>query len=198
MQSNNSPNPNYDFILKDAPAQKRSLIPTKNPILMIAGALIILMLLIIAYGVVVGGGKVNSTGLIDILGRSQEISRITQAQQPNLKDPPTVALAATTQVSANSQQAQVSKYLASHKVKIDKKKLAVYAANDKSVEAQFATAAQTNNLDGAYVAYLKGALTNYSNSLKSAYSASKSADAKAILQNSYDSTQTLLSTPLLK
>lgn len=198
MQPSNGPNPSYDFILKDPPVPKRSLLP-KNPIVLVAGVVVLLLLLVLVYGIVSGGkGKTNSTGLADILGRSQEISRISQAQQANLKDPSVAALAATTQVAAASQQAQVGKFLANHNVKVDKNKLAAYAANDKSIDSQLSTAAQNNTLDSAYLGYLKTSLSAYSQALQATYNTTKSTDGKAILRSSFDSTQTLLSTPALK
>jgi len=197
MQPEKGPNPNYDFIMKDTPPPKRSLLPTNNPILMIAGVVILILLLIVIYGVISGSkGSKGATAIIDSLGKAQEISRVTTAQATNLKDPNTLAIAATTQAAVGSEQTQLNKFLVSHKVKVDKKKLALY--QNKNTDSQMATALQTNSLDSAYLTYLKGALNDYSQSLKTSYSSTTSASARAIQQDAFDSTQTLLSSPTLK
>ena len=164
---------------------------------MIAGVVILILLLIVIYGVISGSkGSKGATAIIDSLGKAQEISRVTTAQATNLKDPNTLAIAATTQAAVGSEQTQLNKFLVSHKVKVDKKKLALY--QNKNTDSQMATALQTNSLDSAYLTYLKGALNDYSQSLKTSYSSTTSASARAIQQDAFDSTQTLLSSPTLK
>jgi hypothetical protein len=197
MQPEKGPNPRYDFIMKDAKAPKRSLLPSGNPAMLLAAGVVLILLIILVAGILLGGkGNKGTTGLVDALGKAQEINRVTTAQQPNLKDPNTTALAATAQATVASEQTQINKYLTGRKVKIDKKKLATY--QNKTTDSQLAAALQTNSLDAAYSAYLKGALADYAQSLKDAYSATTNTSAKAILQNAYASTQTLLSSPPLK
>jgi hypothetical protein len=200
MQSSNAPNPNYEFILNDRPQVKTSKFSSlPKGIALGVGGLIAIMVIILIYGLFFSGNtSVNSTGMLDMVGKSQEISRISAGQQALLKDPNIAALAATTAAITASDQSQATKYLTSHKVKVDKKKLAVYQTNDKTIDDQLAQAASNNNLDTAYMNYLKTALTNYTASLKTTYAATSSETARAILQTSFNSSQTLLNSSLLK
>lgn len=188
--------PNYDFIMKDSPPSKRSLLPSKNPILIICGIVVLILLVIVAFGVVNSNKKnAAASGLLEALGRVQEINRVTAAQVSNLKDPSVSSLAATIQASTNTEKAQLNNYLVGQKIKIDKNKLAAY--QNKNTDTQMASALQNNSLDSAYLTYLKSALSAYSQSLKAAYP-SAGPNAKIILQDAFDSTQTLLSSPPLK
>jgi len=200
MQPSNGPDPSYQFILNDTPQPKKSLLPGGGNKLFIGlGVLIAILLLVLLYGLFTGNkGGSNTAALIDVVGKSKEISRISVAQQPNLKDPTTAALASTVSAAMASDSTQMNNYLAQHKVKVGAKKLAVYAANDKDIDSQLSQAAANNNLDTAYINYLKKALSDYSQTLKDAYAGSTKAAAKSILQKSFDSTQTLLSSSLLK
>lgn len=194
MQPQN-PNPNYDFILKDAPAPKSSILP-KNPIVILIGIVILGMLLVLVYGVLSSNKGSGTNSFIDSVGQAQEISRVSQLEQPNIKDPNISALAATATAATSSEQAQLSNYLTSHKVKLDPKKLALY--KNSSTDTQLSAAAQTNSLDQAYANYLKGALNKYATSLQNSYAATKNNDARAMLSNAFNSTQTILNSAQLK
>jgi hypothetical protein len=194
MQPQN-PNPNYDFILKDKPQPKTSMLPN-NPLVKVAGVIVAILLIVLVIGIVSSSKSGSSTGMLDTLGQAQEISRVTTAQAPNLKDPAIRATAATTQASVSSEAAQINKYLAAHRVKVDKKKLATYQSSD--TDSKMSSALQASNLDTTYLTYLQTALNDYSQSIKTSFAATKNTEAKSILQNAFASTQTLLSAPPLK
>jgi hypothetical protein len=198
--SASNPNPNYDFIFNDKAVPKKSKLPTGlNPIVLIAGALIVIMILVLILSAVLGSkGSLDKASLTDVIGKAQEINRISSAQQPNLKDPNVSGLAATAAVASDSDQATLSNYLTSHKVGIDKKKLALYATNDKSIDNQLTAAQQSDTLDQAYSSYLKTALNSYAEAIKTAYAANQSINIKNILQQAYNSTETLLGSQVLK
>lgn len=195
-----NPNPNYDFIFSGNTPPKRSTLPGGiNPIFLIAGVVIIILVLVIVLSSLFGSkSSVDKASLTDVIGQAQEINRISSAQSPLLKDPATLSLATTAAAVTNSDQVSLSSYLKSHKVNIDKNALAVYATNDKSIDSQLQQAGQSNTLDQAYTGYLKTALNNYASSLKKAYAANSSTNIKALLQSSFNSTETLLSSPLVK
>jgi hypothetical protein len=168
-------------------------------VLLALGALIVILLLILAYGLFFSGrGGSNTADLMDVIGQAQEVSRISTAQQPQLKDPNTAALAATATIATSSDAKQLSNYLTKNKVKIDKKRLAAITAANKSVDTQLTSAAGNNNLEEAYLSYLKTALSNYSQTLRKAYTSAQAPATKTLLKNSFDSSQTLLDSPLLK
>ena len=122
--------------------------------------------------------------------------RVTaEAQQFNLQDPGTAALAATVTATLSSQQAQLTNYLAQSHTKISKVQLA--ADMDKSVDSQLQSASQNNQLDDAYKAYLKQALAKYQADLEASYK-SVGPTGKSLLKEAFDSTATLLTNAPLK
>jgi hypothetical protein len=197
MQPEQAPPPDYNFILQDKPKPKTSLMPNMPRVVLYGiGAVIAVLLLILIFGLVFGQKNTGTANILEAIGRSQEISRVTEAQSPKLKDPTTLSLASTTQASLTSEQSELTGWLAKHKVKADPKKLAIY--KNSATDDQLQQAAQNNNLDSAYLAYLNKSLTEYANALSNAYRATSSPSAKIILKESFDSAQTLLSAPVFK
>jgi hypothetical protein len=110
-----------------------------NPLVKVAGVIVAILLIVLVIGIVSSSKSGSSTGMLDTLGQAQEISRVTTAQAPNLKDPAIRATAATTQASVSSEAAQINKYLAAHRVKVDKKKLATYQSSDTDAKMSLMT-----------------------------------------------------------
>lgn len=190
-----SPDPAYDFILKDQPKQSRPLMPG-NRLVVLMGAGVVLFILIVIIGLALSKGGGKTSGIIDVMARAQEIDRVTQAQSENLKDPTAINLAATVNTVLASEQTQLNKNLQDRHVKVDSKKLAAYKSS--STDSQMTAAMQSNNLDNTYENYLSTSLTAYGQSIRSAYSSTSNPAAKAILQDAYSSTMTLLNTAPLK
>jgi hypothetical protein len=107
----------------------------------------------------------------------------------------TTNLATTTSNVLGSEQEEVLVYLKKNHKKILTKDLDIYV--NKKVDAEIQDAAQNNRLSEYYSSYLKSKLTTYQASVKTAYDGSSSAKLKAILQDSYSSTKTILSAPQL-
>jgi hypothetical protein len=194
-----SPNPNFDFMLKDQPKPKRSFMPNlSKPLkigLAVAGGII---LLIIISSLLSGRNNGASQPIIGALARGQEILRVTALlQQPplQLRDPQTQALSATVSSSLSSDQQQLVSYLAKNHTKVNTVQLA--ADVNKSTDASLQSASQNNNLDSAYITYLKSNLGTYQTDIQSAYKSAGS-NGKALLQKSFDSVNTILSSPQLK
>lgn len=194
-----SPNPDFDFMLKDQPKAKRGL-PMPNlprPVKIAMAVAGVLILLIIVASLLSGRNKGSSQAFAGVLARGQETLRVTQLvqQQLQLQNPQTQALAATVGSALSSDAAQITSYLAKNHIKLSGAQLA--ADKDSSTDASLQTASQNNNLDGAYVSYLQGALTKYENDLQTAYK-SAGPNGKTLLQTAFGSASTLLSAPPLK
>lgn len=198
MQPRN-PNPNFDFMLKDAPAAKRgSAMPTlPKPLVIGIGVFLVIIVLIVISSLMSGRKNGSLQPYINVLAREQEILRVTDLaqQQLQLQDPQTQALAATVNSSLSSDQSQLSALLAQNKIKPTPLQLA--ADTDKTVDAALQSATQNNTLDDAYISYLRGALSKYEAELQTAYK-SAGPSGKAILKQAFESTGTLLSAPPLK
>ncbi|HSW78786.1 MAG TPA: hypothetical protein VLF88_02100 [Candidatus Babeliales bacterium] len=194
-----SPNPDFDFMLKNQqPAKKGMPLPNlPKPIKIILAAVFGIFILIVILSVVSGRNSSGSQPLVDVLGRGQETLRITQLtqQQLPLSDPQTQALAATAYTSLSSEQAQLISYMKKNHYKYSKAQLAAFT--DKTTDTTLQTAAQNNNLDAAYVSFLKDALTKYKNDIQTAYQ-NYGPNGRLILHDAFDSTSTLLASQQLK
>ena len=194
-----SPDPKFDFMLKNKPQAKRGMgLPNvPKPVKIILGIVVGLFLLIIISSVLSGRNKGATQPIVNAMARGQEIIRVTQLtqQQLPLQDPTTQALAATVFSSLTSEQQQLISYLAANHTKVSKVQLA--ADTDKTTDSNLQSASQNNNMDEAYVSYLKTNLAAYETDLQTAYK-SAGPKGKAILKSAYDSTVTLLNSQLLK
>jgi len=164
-----------------------------GPVLALLAGVVLIILTIIISTLLLGKNKASTTGIVELIGRAQEINRINTLEQQQIKDASTADLLATTQVVLTSEQNQLNSYAKTHKIKINPKKLDTY--KNAQTDAQLQTAAEANTLDSAYATYLKQALSEYSDSLSRAYQSTKKADLQAILKEAYASTQTLLGNP---
>jgi hypothetical protein len=190
-----SPNPDFDFILKDSPKAGRS-IKLPKPMLIVGAALLLIILIIIIGSVLGSRGKNFSKATLGAVARGQETLRVTAAvQQLNLQDPSTKALASTVNSTLTSDQQQLEDYLAKNKVKVSK--LQLNASLDKNTDTAMQTASQNNNLDQAYIDYLRQSLAKYQADLQSAYGG-VGPNGKIIVKDSLNSVNTLLTNPPLK
>jgi len=199
MQPQN-PNPDFDFMFKDKQSSKKSLLPSLNlpkPAKIGLAIVVGLIILTVISSLLSGRNKGSTQAFIDVLARGQETQRVTQLvqQQLQLQDPQTTALAATVSSCLASDTAQITSYLSKNHIKVNATQLA--ADKDPSTDANMQTASQNNNLDSAYVNYLKGALGKYETDLQTAYK-SAGPNGKQLLQTAFGSTDTLLTTPPLK
>jgi hypothetical protein len=193
-----SPNKDFDFIMKDNPQQSRGSILSKipKPAKIATAAVLGIFLLIVIVAIFSGHKKGNTQEIVGVLARGQETLRVTDAVgQLQLKDPQTQALAATVSSTLTSDQSQITNYLAKNHVKVTPQQLA--SNQDKTTDSSLQTASQNNSLDSAYINYLKAALAKYQSDLQAAYK-SAGLNGKAILQESFNSTNTLLATAPLK
>lgn len=201
-QTDQNPSPSqpgdFDFMLKQEPQQKKRFgLPggLGNPAKLLIAAVGALIIALIA-AMVLGGGENNSEQVLGLMAQNQEIVRVSQLQDQKFRDETTRGLSATTQSAMNSQKLQLGNYLSSAGVEYGAQQLA--ANLDTSTDTELQTAAQNNNLDGAYVSYLKNSLTAYLNSLTAAYQTTQSQSLKSTLESAFNSVQTLLKSPQFK
>ncbi|MBX4190678.1 hypothetical protein KW794_01180 [Candidatus Saccharibacteria bacterium] len=194
-----SPNQDFDFILKDNKPAKRgfSMPNLPKPVLIGLAVLLSLILIIIFASVLSGRNKGNAQPFINVLGRGQETLRVTTLVQDklSLQDPQTKALAATVGSVLSSDTHQLSSYLTKNHMKYSAAQLAAFT--DKSSDATLETASQNNRLDAAYVDYLKTAISKYQTNLQNALDGAGS-NGKKLINNSLESTRTLLNSSPLK
>jgi len=181
---------NYDFIFNSSnKPQKSGGLPKMSKPLTFVVLVVILMLALIIVGSILGNKKKSVLGLPDIYGQSQEIIRVSTQEQPLMRDPGAIAILATTRSILTSNQTDLKSYMGTHKIRLDPKKMATFI--NKNTDTSLATALQNNNLDAAYLTYLKGALNAYLRSVQSAYSSTSDSKAKNILSGAYTNVQTL-------
>jgi hypothetical protein len=194
-----SPNPDFDFMLKDQQPARRGLsMPgLPRPALYGIAGVVIIILLIVVFSIFSGSKGGSTQSIIGALARGQETLRITDLVQTQLQlqDPQTKALAATVSASLNSDQSRFKSYLLSNKVKPNPKQLA--ADLDATTDASMRSASQSNNLDQAYKAYLQSALSKYETELKTAYQKA-GPKGKELLNEASISASALLTSPQLK
>jgi len=193
-----SPNPDFDFMLKDQPkAGRRLALPDMpRPVKIILGVIAAIVVLIIIFSLVSGRGKVDTKPYMDVLARGQETLRVTSyVQTLKLQDPQVQSLAATVSSALASDKQQIIAYLQTNHVKVDPKALATDA--DKTTDTNLQTASQNNNLDSVYQNYLRNALIEYENDIRAAYQKA-GPKGKEILNAASISTTTLLNSHPLK
>lgn len=191
-----TPSPNYDFIYKEPPKPKRKILKLPSmsgPVRLLVGAGVVLIVVII-FGIIASRGGSDGQKYIELMSRSQEIVRVSNAVKPLTKNTDTLSLIATAEAALSSEQSSLSNYLSSAGEEVDEKKLTLYL--DKTSDDKIETAGQNNNLESTYAQYLKGQLNSYLGQLQSAF---KTADqeAKPILESAINSTKALLSSPQL-
>lgn len=192
-----SPNHDFDFMLKEQPKARRLPLPgLSRPVQIAAGVVLAIIIIIIGSSLLSGRGKIDTKSYVDILARGQETLRVTSyVQTLQLQDPQVEAAAATVSGALASDKQQILDYLQKNHVKVDPKALAADA--DKTTDTSMQTASQNNNLDSVYKSYLRTSLSAYENDIRAAYPKAGS-NGKAVLNAASISTTTLLTSPPLK
>jgi hypothetical protein len=190
--------PKFDFMLKnDQPVKRGLALPgLSKPVQIAIGSVVAIIILIVVLSLFSSHKNGKFQPLLGVLARGAETLRVTDAAtQLQLRDPQTQALAATVTSSLTSDQKQILTYLKGQNVKVATAQLA--ADTNKASDADLQAALQQNNLDSAYVAYIKDALGRYQTDLVSA-AKSVGPNGRAILGQSLAGVNTLLGAPPLK
>jgi hypothetical protein len=193
-------NSQLDSMLKSNQPAKQRRLPIPNlpkPALIGIVFVLIVIVLIIISSFLSGRKSGYSQPIIASLARGQEALRVTQAAQKlNLKDPATQSTAATVATALLSDQQQLLSYLHNNKIKVSDAQLLL--DTDKSIDEQLQTAVQNNNLDQAYIDYLKKYLPVYQHDLQVAYNVAPGPKGRIILKSAFDGEATLLTNAPLK
>jgi hypothetical protein len=194
-----SPDPKFDFMLKNNPQSRRGLglSGLSKPLKIGLGITLGIILLVIISSVLSGRKNGSIQPLLGVVARNHEILRVNQLTKSKLplQDPETKAVAATVYSSLTSEQQQLTAYLAATHIKLTKAQLA--ADTNTNTDAQLQDASQNNDLDTAYKSYLKEALNKYAADLQAAYKA-VGPNGKVIMKNAFESVTALLQTGPLK
>ena len=181
----------FDFILKNdqAPKSRLAMPSLPKPVLFLLTGVLILFTLIIIFSLLSSRGNAGTKQLVDLLSRQQEIIRVSSIAKPLLRNSDTLNLEATAEASATSDKAQLLAYLKAIYIKVNQKKLTIYL--NKTSDSSLKTAAQNNNADSIYTAYLKTHLADYRAALRAAF-ADTGQNGRLILSDAFDSTQVIL------
>lgn len=191
-----SPNPQYDFIMKDGQRAKKGFgLPKLNlprPVLISLAGIVGLFILIIGYSLLSSGKTSSSQGYVAAMARAQEIARVSTSVATLAQDSPTQNLAATAQNTLSSEQAQLTTYLKGQKIKVST--VALAADKSSATDTQMQTASTNGNLASVYAAYLKTQLGLYQKEIQIAYKTA-GPSGKAILNAAYASVKVILASP---
>lgn len=187
-----APNP-YDFITNPAPDPKTPKLGNsfKSRLLIVAGAGVLLIMIASILGAVLSrSGKGDISGLKDIAAHQTELIRVAELGADKAQSTPIRSLAYTTKLSVTTQHQKLVAYLGTRGVELTEVELAAH--HDDSVDEELETAAGNNRFDEAFNEVLNQELTDYNNSMKTAYQSATSEKSKALLAESYASSGTLL------
>ncbi len=183
--------PDYNFITNPAQQQKKPLLPGGNSmqarIFVVLGGVILLIIIgVIVSTLISSGGKEAQATLLKTAQQQAELIRISTIGVKNARDPNTLNLASTTNLTLQSDQ----KVLLTH-VKADNKQLAL--GKDTKTDIALTNAEQANKFDEVFAQTLQAQLVAYQKTLKSAYDATSNKKLKAALGEQFKNASTLAS-----
>lgn len=198
MQQDPSPGSGaYDFLNQQPVQQGRKLPLPKLPktawIILICSLGILGIL--VAVALLFGGRSGSSNVYTETLAYAQEINRVSGQVKELSQDPTTQGLAATAAAVTLSHSTQLNGYFKDSDIKIDSESLS--SKQDKDIDSQLQSAAQTGRLAETYADYLNSYLIDYQTSLQAAYE-QVGPEGKAILNEAYESIEMILSSSALK
>ena len=193
-----APSNEYDFITNpEQPALKRSLpslpgiSPTAMRAVFAAGGLFVLVILFVIIKGALSGTS-NLTLFIGVAQDQQELIHLainTSQQQGLAVD--NQDFAATAKLSLGSSQSAVVNYLANNGQKVDLKKLSLKVST--ATDSQLTTAAAATTYDQTFQEIMKAKLTTYISDIQQTYQQTKGKKGRALLNDSYNQAQLLLS-----
>ena len=196
-----SPNKDFDFMLKGNQAPKKRLpLPSLNlprPAKIGLAAVGAIFIIIVISSLLSGRKSGSFEPFVGVVARGTEILRVTTLtqQQLQLQDPQAQALAATVSAALASDKQQITSYLTKNHIKVSTAELA--ADTDKTTDASLQSASQSNSLDSAYVSYVQAALTKYESDLQAA-SKSAGPNGQKLLSASFSGARALLNSAPIK
>jgi hypothetical protein len=161
-------------------------------LVLIGGVGFVLIVIIILFSVLFGGGNETGQKLLNIAQTQTEIVRIATDAQSKARSGATLNLANTVSLSVTSSQNQITPLIKKYGAKADTKLLGLKhsAKTDQQLEA----AIQSNQYDAVFTTVMNGLLKDYQSQLKTAYSSLTKPTDKQALKTAYDGTGLLLGT----
>jgi hypothetical protein len=177
------PHPDYDFIVNANHKPKKPLLPGGNSkqgrILIVGGGLMALLIIgVIVMSLISSAGKGNQETLLKAAQEQAELIRVSKIGIDKARDPATLNLAMTTNLSLQSDQAALLKHL-----KTNSKQLAL--GKNTKTDVAFTNAEQSNRFDEVFTQTIQAELATYQKTLKSAYNGSSGKTLKATLAEQY-------------
>lgn len=192
----NAPNSQYDFILRDPQTpKKRFSLPLPKlprPLGIIAVGVLGIFALLIIVALVLGGRGGSFDPIVRVIGRAEELKRVSTLAQAASTDADVRSLAATVSASASSDQQQLTAYLTTKNAKVSSQQQSAY--EDKTIDSQLNATAQNNKLGEFYLNYLRTQIVAYQAALQTARSSADAA-AKPLIDQGYGSSQIILKAP---
>ncbi len=197
-QQDPSGNP-YDFIMNPGQPQKAG--PGKLlsvgggnsfivKLVMIIGGAIVLMIAVAILVNVLTGSKTNTTDLVTLAQTQTEIARVAGEGAAQGTTDATKNVAISTQLTISTQQAQLSKYLASVGKKVSPKDLGL--KKNAQTDTQLTEAQANSTYDLVFGQVLTNQLNGYESMLKQYYATATSNTVKSLLATDYQQAQLLV------
>lgn len=202
-QTNQPFDPNqYDFITNPADAPKKSLMPKlggsggggssgkSHMLLMIVGALGILTVVLLLFGVVFRGGDSSKEQMLKVAREQSAIIAVTAIGMQKAGSTDTKSLANSVSLTLTSDQQSAVAQLAKNGTKVKDKDIA--AVVDPEIAKKMTVAEQNGTFDVAFESALKDLLATYKNNVQSAYDSTDSKSAREVLTEAFDNTSLLI------
>lgn len=185
----------FDFILNGNQKPKKTLLPTggsrKQRLLIALGiGAGVIVLLIIIVALLLSSGKSSTKSLISIAQTQNEIVRISSTGSQKAKSKAAANFSITVADSTATGQAATTKYLASKKVKIPLKTLAL--GQNPQTDAALKSAQTAGRYDEELISALQKLLLTYQAQVSTAYKATNSTSQKTLLKQLFDQINILL------
>ena len=181
-QTPNLPPQNFDFITA-APAPKSGManLDPKKRILVVAALFGVVLIAILLFFSLIGGGKTDSKEQIqDLVAFQTELIRLSNAGVANGSND-VRRTAQTSNVTIQSDLNEPLALAAQQGVKIEPKKLSIYASAE--TDSALLAAKQANNYDAIYKAGFDSQLVIYQTKLREVFDAVKSKEIKAAVNS---------------
>lgn len=184
----------YAFIMQDAPKQKRSLLPSGNSrkqrLLYGFGLLGVLGIFGIILMIIFTSGGSSMATMVEIAQTQNEIIRVTNTANTQIKGASTLAFDQNTLLTITSDQKTTLAYISDFQKVPDAKTLAL--KTDSNTDTQLKEASQSSRYDETFATILVKQLTDYQAELNDAFKGTSDPAQRELLKTLYDHVTVLL------
>jgi hypothetical protein len=157
--------------------------------IVIGGGIILAIAIVIIFGLLLGGNDAT-TQLVSLAKKQNEIARVASIGVKSATSQRTKNVAIGTQLSIQTDQQTLLKYLASKKAQPKSKELE--ESKNTKIDTQLNSAISSSTFDATFLQVIETQLTAYQSEIVKANKATTSKTAKAGLQDSYETAGLLL------